>query len=109
MPEIHPTAIVDAEVELAENVVVGPHCVLSGSVRVGAGSKLVGHVYLNGPLTLGEGNRVYPFATLGFAPQDFKWELERPGAARPRRGDRHLECLPGGAGTLGLGKVGMPV
>ena len=80
MAEIHPTAIVDAEVELAEDVVVGPHCVLSGSVRVGTGSKLLGHVYLNGPLTLGEGNRVYTFATLGFAPQDFKWEPKRPGA-----------------------------
>jgi len=54
--------------------------VLTGPVRVGAGSRLIGHAYLSGPLTLGERNRVYPFSTLGFAPQDFKWDPQRPGA-----------------------------
>lgn len=80
MPEVHPSAIVDREVELADDVVVGPHCVLSGHVQVGAGSRLLGNVYLTGPLTLGRNNLVYPFATLGFAPQDFKWDPKRPGA-----------------------------
>jgi len=80
MPEVHPTAIVDREVELADDVVVGPHCVLQGRVRVGAGSRLIGNVYLTGPLELGRDNRVYPFAALGFAPQDFKWDPAEPGA-----------------------------
>jgi UDP-N-acetylglucosamine acyltransferase len=80
MPEVHPTAIVDREVELADDVVVGPYCVLSGHVQVGAGSRLLGNVHLTGPLTLGRNNLVYPFAALGFAPQDFKWDPKRPGA-----------------------------
>lgn len=80
MPEVHPTAIVDREVELADDVVVGPHCVLSGHVKVGAGSRLLGNVYLTGPLSLGRNNRLYPFVALGFAPQDFKWDPAREGA-----------------------------
>jgi UDP-N-acetylglucosamine acyltransferase len=80
MPEIHPSAIVDHEVVLAEDVVVGPYCVLSGPVEIGPGSRLVGNVYLNGPLRLGRDNLVYPFTTLGFAPQDFKWDPAAPGA-----------------------------
>jgi UDP-N-acetylglucosamine acyltransferase len=40
----------------------------------------VGNVYLMGPLTLGEQNTIYPFATLGFPPQDLKWDPEVPGA-----------------------------
>lgn len=80
MPEVHPTAIVDREVELAEDVVVGPHCVLRGPMWVGAGTQLIGNVYLTGPLRLGRDNLVYPFASLGFAPQDFKWDPALPGA-----------------------------
>jgi UDP-N-acetylglucosamine acyltransferase len=80
MPEVHPTAIVDREVDLADDVVVGPHSVLQGPVQVGAGTRLIGNVYLTGPLRLGQGNLVYPFVTLGFAPQDFKWDPALPGA-----------------------------
>ena len=80
MPEIHPTAIVDDEVVLADDVQIGPHCVLSGPVRLGAGTRLMGHVYLTGPLVMGRNNHLYPFVSLGFAPQDFKWDPARPGA-----------------------------
>jgi UDP-N-acetylglucosamine acyltransferase len=80
MPEIHPTAIVEGDVELAPGVVVGPHCVLRGPIRIGAGTHLVGSAYLHGPLALGERNVVYPFTTLGFAPQHLDWDPERPGA-----------------------------
>ncbi len=80
MPEIHSTAIVDPEVELADDVVVGPHCVLTGPLKVGAGTRLLGNVYLTGPLRLGRDNLVYPFAALGFAPQDLKWDPAKPGA-----------------------------
>lgn len=80
MPEIHASAIVDREVRLADDVVVGPHCVLTGPIEIGSGCRLIGNVYLNGPLRLGRDNRIYPFATLGFAPQDFKWDPSEPGA-----------------------------
>jgi UDP-N-acetylglucosamine acyltransferase len=80
MPDIHPTAIVDREVELADDVEVGPHCVLRGRIQVGAGTRLLGNVYLTGPLSLGRNNVLYPFTALGFAPQDFKWDPKEPGA-----------------------------
>lgn len=80
MPDIHPTAVVDGEVELAEDVEVGPHCVLTGRIQVGAGTRLLGNVYLTGPLSLGRNNLLYPFVALGFAPQDFKWDPKQPGA-----------------------------
>ncbi len=84
MAHVHPTAqIMDGEgddVELADDVVIGPHCVLGGRVRIGAGTRLIGHVYGQGPLTIGEANTVYPFACLGFAPQDLKWDPDDTGA-----------------------------
>ncbi len=69
MPSVHPTAILEGDVDLADDVVVGPHCVLSGPITLGAGTRLIGNVYLYGPLVAGSDNTIYPFACLGFAPQ----------------------------------------
>ncbi len=80
MPEIHATAVVGKEALLADDVVVGPYCVIRGRVRVGPGTRLVGHVHLEGPLELGARNTVYPFAALGFAPQHLAWDPDRAGA-----------------------------
>jgi UDP-N-acetylglucosamine acyltransferase len=80
MPTIHPTAIIEGEVNLADDVVIGPHCVLTGPITIGEGTRLVGNVYLQGPLVMGRRNVVFPFACLGFAPQDLKYDLEHRGA-----------------------------
>jgi UDP-N-acetylglucosamine acyltransferase len=37
-------------------------------------------VYLHGPVTIGEGTVIYPFATIGFPAQDFKFKLGDPTA-----------------------------
>ena len=86
---VHPTAILEGEIDLAEGVEVGPHCSLQGRVRIGPSTVLMGHNYLRGPLTVGAGNRLYPFACLGFEPQDYKYDPNRPGAGLVI-GDRNL-------------------
>jgi UDP-N-acetylglucosamine acyltransferase len=78
--QIHPTAILEGDVRIGDDCVIGPFCVIRGSVSIGAGTRLLGNVYLQGPLTLGERNKVYPFCSLGFSPQDLKWDPEVPGA-----------------------------
>ncbi len=83
MPEVHPTAIIRGEVTLADDVTVGPGCVLdgeTGSISIGPKTTLMGNVWVSGPLTMGARNRAYPFVCLGFAPQDLKWDPARPGA-----------------------------
>jgi UDP-N-acetylglucosamine acyltransferase len=79
MPNIHPTAILEGEIDLADDVVIGPFCVLREPIRLGAGTTLVGNVYLHGPLVMGPGNVVYPFACLGFAPQHARFDPQTPG------------------------------
>jgi UDP-N-acetylglucosamine acyltransferase len=73
---IHPTAVVDAEARLAEDVVVGPYCVIGPNVSIGAGTRLVSHVHIDGHTSLGPANRVFPFASLGTEPQDLKYRGE---------------------------------
>jgi len=79
MAQIHRTATVDDQAQLAEDVVVGPNCVIEGAVKIGAGTKLIASVYLKGPLTLGTGNTIYPFATIGLEAQDWKADPNNPG------------------------------
>ncbi len=69
---IHPTAIVDKSVELADDVFVGPYCVIGPQVKIGAGTRLLNQVTILGNTTIGEGNTVYPHAVLGGPAQDIK-------------------------------------
>lgn len=77
--QIHPTSAIEGDVQLADDVVIGPQCVLTGPITIAAGTRLIGHAYLNGPLTLGAKNVIYPFACLGFAPQHAKFDPNKPG------------------------------
>ncbi|MBL8758401.1 MAG: acyl-ACP--UDP-N-acetylglucosamine O-acyltransferase [Phycisphaerae bacterium] len=73
-PTVHPTAFVAPECSLAEDVRIGPFCVLTGQVRLEAGVELIGNVYIQGPATIGEGTTIYPFACIGFEGQDVKFK-----------------------------------
>lgn len=73
---IHPTAVISAEAELADDVSVGPYAVVGARVRIGRGCVIGAHAVITGPTTMGEGNRVFPFAAVGEEPQDKKFGNE---------------------------------
>jgi UDP-N-acetylglucosamine acyltransferase len=76
MPQIHSTAIVAPDARLADDVVIGPFCILGDRVELGAGVRLMSHVVVEGRTTIGEGTRIFPFASIGFEPQDLKYRGE---------------------------------
>ena len=76
MAKIHPTALVDPQAELADDVEVGPYAVIGPQVRVGARSTIGAHCVVEGRTTLGEDNRVWQFCSIGAAPQDKKYAGE---------------------------------
>ena len=76
MVHVHPTAIVDPRAELDSEVEVGPYSVIGAGVRIGKGTKIHSHAAIQGRTTLGESNVVFPFATVGSAPQDLKYKGE---------------------------------
>ncbi|MAV09967.1 MAG: acyl-[acyl-carrier-protein]--UDP-N-acetylglucosamine O-acyltransferase [Synechococcus sp. MED850] len=71
--QIHPQAVVDRKAELAPGVVIGPGAVVGPEVVIGENSWIGPNVVLEGRLTLGRENRVFPGACLGQEPQDLKY------------------------------------
>jgi UDP-N-acetylglucosamine acyltransferase len=75
--EIHPTAVVEPGAEIGPGCRIGPYCVIGADVRLGAGCRLHSHVVIAGVTRIGEGTEIWPFASVGSAPQDMKYKGER--------------------------------
>jgi UDP-N-acetylglucosamine acyltransferase len=74
--EIHPTAQVDPGARLARGVTVGAHAVVGAGVEIGEGTTVGAGAQVLGPSRVGRGNRIFPFACIGFEPQDLKYAGE---------------------------------
>jgi UDP-N-acetylglucosamine acyltransferase len=73
---IHPTAIIAQGASIPDSCTIGPFCTVGPDVVLGERCHLVSHVVLDGHLTLGDDNQIFPFACLGIAPQDLKYKNE---------------------------------
>ena len=76
LPTVHPTAIVEPGARLADGVAVGPFCHIGAAVSLGAGTRLVSHVVVDGETAIGPDCTLYPFTTVGLPPQDLKYRGE---------------------------------
>ncbi|HEV2678502.1 MAG TPA: acyl-ACP--UDP-N-acetylglucosamine O-acyltransferase [Aliidongia sp.] len=76
MPQIHPTAIVEAGAELADDVTIGPYCCVGPEVALAAGVVLQSHVVVTGRTRVGARTYAFPFTSLGQVPQDKKYKGE---------------------------------
>ncbi len=83
---VHATAIVDPGANVDPTAEIGPYCILGPEVHIGAGTRLMAHVYVEGPTWIGENNLFYPYSTVGVASQDLKYQGER---AETRIGTRN--------------------
>jgi UDP-N-acetylglucosamine acyltransferase len=84
---IHPSAIVDVRARIHETAEIGPYCVIGAEAEIGARTQLLAHVYVEGPITIGEENVFQPYSSIGSSPQDLKYQGERTAT---RIGSRNL-------------------
>jgi UDP-N-acetylglucosamine acyltransferase len=87
MSGIDPRAIVSPKAELAADVIVGAYSVIGDGVKIGPGTWVGPHAVIASNTTLGAGNKVYQFASIGDAPQDLKYAGE---PTRLEIGDRNV-------------------
>ena len=73
---IHPTAIIEDGAKVGAGTIIGPFCMVGPDVELGDGCELVGHVALAGHTMVGAGTRIFPFASIGHAPQDLRYRGE---------------------------------
>ncbi len=101
---IHPSAIVDPAAVVHATAEVGPFCIIGAGVEIGARTRLLAHVYVDGAAAIGEDNVFYPYATVGVASQDKKYKGE---PAETRIGDRNTirEFVTIHRGTEGGGRL----
>ena len=75
---IHPTAVIDGDVQMDDDVVIGPHCIITGPVRIKSGTRLMGQNWVHGHCEIGHDNVLYPGARIGGPPQDLGFDPQQP-------------------------------
>ena len=73
---IHPTSIISPGADISPSASIGPWCTVGPNVTLGADVTLVSHVVIEGQTTIGQGATLFPFCTVGLAPQDLKYKGE---------------------------------
>ncbi len=102
---IHPTAIVSEAATVSPEAEIGPYCVITGKVEVGAQTVVESHVRLGsgyGEVVIGAHNYIQSGATLGGPPQDRSY---KDGHTRLIIGD-HNRIGEGASLNLGSKKGG---
>jgi UDP-N-acetylglucosamine acyltransferase len=101
---IHPTAIVGEGARIPDSCTVGPYCTIGPQVELGEECNLISHVVIDGRTRLGARNTLYPFCSVGVAPQDLKYKGE-PTETIIGDGNTIRECVTISRGTNGGGGV----
>lgn len=73
---IHETAIISDSVKIGKNVKVGAFSVIDGNVEIGDDVEIMSHVCISGNTIIGDGTKIFPFAAIGYQPQDLKFHGE---------------------------------
>ncbi|RPJ11271.1 MAG: acyl-ACP--UDP-N-acetylglucosamine O-acyltransferase [Deltaproteobacteria bacterium] len=73
---IHPTAVIDPEAEIGQDVEIGPYSVIEKGAVIGPGTRIRSHVFIGEGTQIGKKCQVYQFASVGEAPQALAYKGE---------------------------------
>ena len=104
MSFVHASAIVSPRAQLGADCYVGPYCVVGDEVVLGDGARLESHCVVDGRTWIGDETKVYPFVSIGLAPQDLKYQGE-PAETRVGRRNQIREFVTIHRGTAGGGMM----
>lgn len=103
-----PSAIVHPGAQIGAGTVIGPFAVIGEHVRIGKNCRIGASTVIEGDTQIGDGNEIFPFASIGLIPQDLKFRGE---PTKLVIGDRNVfrefvTVHRGTAGGGGLTEVG---
>ena len=70
---IHPTAIVHANARVGAGTVIGPYVTIGEHVTIGQDNRIGASTVIDGVTAIGDGNEIFPMASIGLVPQDLKF------------------------------------
>ena len=73
---IHNSSVIDKKAKIGKNVKVGPFCYIGPKVQICDNVELISNVHVEGNTKLGQGTKIFPFASVGTQPQDLKYKGE---------------------------------
>jgi len=105
---IHKTAIIDNKAKIASSVKVGAYTVIGPNVEIKENVTIHSHVSIFGNTSIGKGNKIYPFTSIGNDPQDLKYNGEETKLiiGDNNRIREYVTINPGTIGGGGLTKIG---
>lgn len=72
----HSTSIISEKAVIGSGVEIGPYAIVGANVVLKNNVFIGSHVVIDGHTTIGEGTKIFPFASIGAAPQDLKFHGE---------------------------------
>ena len=105
---IHKTAIISETSKIADNVEIGPYSIIGPNVKIENNTKIHSHVNIVGNTSIGSGNEIFPFASIGTDPQDLKYEGEENFIiiGNNNKIREYSNINPGTKGGRGITKIG---
>ena len=102
--DIHPSAIVHPKAKIGAGTVIGPFVTIGEHVTIGRDCRIGASCVIDGLTRIGDGNEIFPMASIGLVPQDLKFGGE---LTRLVIGDRNVvrEFVTIHRGTAGGGGV----
>ena len=73
---VHRTAIVQPGAVVGPGTVIGPYASVGAHVVLGRGCRIGASAVVDGLTTIGDHTEIFPFASIGLAPQDLKFKGE---------------------------------
>ena len=73
---IHNSSIISKKAKIGSNVKIGPFCNVGDFVQLDNDVELISNIHIEGNTRVGKGTKIFPFASIGTAPQDLKYKNE---------------------------------
>ena len=105
---VHETAIVSPKANIGKNCYIGAYSTVGEKVVLGDDVHLESHVVVDGTTEIGDETRVFPFVSIGLAPQDLKYSGEETAVQIGKRNQirEFVTIHRGTGGGGGLTKIG---
>ncbi len=105
---IHETAIVSPRAEIGDDCYIGAYSTIGDAVILCNKVHLESHVVIDGKTSIGDETRIFPFVSIGLAPQDLKYAGEETAVQIGKRNHirEFVTVHRGTAGGGGLTQIG---